>query len=772
MPAAANAGQSAFPAIGRALTAGTGTAIVNTMTASQIDAALSYRPDPQLSAQMRANAVAAIPANNRMRARFEQAFGDGSALQTFEKIPASRGYSGHNIADAMATMLWVSWQLVNGAQLTDAQIGGIHQQTRAVFLGNADLRALPYPARQQFAETLGYAVMTLVIAVQTNDPATVAEARQSAGPAVKQMIGLDFADVEVTADSGFRPKRAGVPLAAGPAGNGAVAAQTPPPLSPDMKACADKFSSEFSQRIEACTRVVAANPGNIAVLFDAYVIRSGLHEEVKQLDRMMADLEEAVRIAPANPLAYVIRAGGLTARRDYDRALADVEKALASQPNSAEAYAVRANIYLRKASYDRAMADSTRAIGIKPDVSFAWAVRALAQLEQGNNAAALTDVNEAVRLEPRDEHFRVLRAEIWLRQGQTEDARAEVDRVQGWNRHNARAQLIRGRIALAEGRVDVALAEMTLSLDQDDQQPFAFGTRAAALERAGWTERALADYRRALTLTPDDKQDRDAQATARERIAALTAVAPNPPAGVAALAEPPSRRIALVIGMGAYANVPALRNPVTDARAVADAFRRLGFAEVIEREDLTRAKLEETLKDFGDKAGEADWAVIYYAGHGVEMNGVNYLVPVDARLARAEHVEDEAITLTRVLSKAEAAHKLRMVILDACRNNPFRMAAAEGRTRSLNRGLSAVEPARGVLVAYAARDGTTADDGDNGHSPFTQALLANLEAPNVDIRIMFSKVRDQVLTRTNNIQEPFTYGSLPGQEFYFKPAAR
>jgi uncharacterized caspase-like protein len=146
--------------------------------------------------------------------------------------------------------------------------------------------------------------------------------------------------------------------------------------------------------------------------------------------------------------------------------------------------------------------------------------------------------------------------------------------------------------------------------------------------------------------------------------------------------------------------------------------------------------------------------------------------PVDAKLTRAEHLVDEAVTLTRVLSKTADAHKLRMVILDACRSNPFRMASPEGRSRSISRGLSPVEPARGVLVAYAARDGTTADDGDSGHSAFTQALLANLETPGLDIRIMFSKVRDDVLAHTNNAQEPFTYGSLPGQEFYFKQAAR
>jgi uncharacterized caspase-like protein len=108
-----------------------------------------------------------------------------------------------------------------------------------------------------------------------------------------------------------------------------------------------------------------------------------------------------------------------------------------------------------------------------------------------------------------------------------------------------------------------------------------------------------------------------------------------------------------------------------------------------------------------------------------------------------------------------------MVIIDACRNNPFRLASSDGRPRTPGRGLSAVEPAGGVLVAFAARGGTAADDGGGEHSPFTGALLTHLETPGVDIRIMFSKVRDSVLARTGNAQEPFTYGSLPGQEFYF-----
>jgi tetratricopeptide (TPR) repeat protein len=432
------------------------------------------------------------------------------------------------------------------------------------------------------------------------------------------------------------------------------------------------------------------------------------------------------------------------------------------------------------ASYERALADINKAVSIKPDLSMAYAIRSLYNLEQANGAGALADAGEAIRLEPGNDAFYLLRAESRLRQGQIVEAQADADRALGINPRSASAHDSRGRIALAQGRIEVALGEFTQAVELDDQQPDAFANRGVAYERSGKADLALADYRRAITLTPADKMDRDSQAMARQRIVALmTTIAAAPGAAIDAanaavsVAAPPAgRRIALVIGMSAYVNVAALRNPANDARAVADAFRRLGFAEVIEREDLTRAKLEEALKDFGDKAADADWAVIYYAGHGVEMNGVNYLVPVDAKLARVEHVEDEAVTLTRALSKAEQARQIRMVILDACRNNPFRMASAEGRSRSIGRGLSAVEPARGVLVAYAARDGTIADDGDSGHSPFTQALLKHLETPGVDIRIMFSKVRDSVLAQTRNAQEPFTYGSLPGQEFYFKQAAR
>jgi TPR repeat protein len=252
---------------------------------------------------------------------------------------------------------------------------------------------------------------------------------------------------------------------------------------------------------------------------------------------------------------------------------------------------------------------------------------------------------------------------------------------------------------------------------------------------------------------------------------ALTAGLIFPPESVRAGSG--EKRVALVIGNSAYENVPQLENPRKDAAAVAAALRRLGFSEVFERTDLTLAQMFAELRAFGDAAQGADWAVVFFAGHGIQVNGRNYLIPVDAQLRRASHVEDEAAPLQRVLSKVREAKKLRLVMLDACRNNPFAIRMKQSsRKRSLGRGLARIEPDSGELVAYSARDGQEADDGEGEHSPFTGALLRYIEEPGVELNILFRKVRGAVLAATNHNQEPYVYGSLPEELFYFRaPAA-
>src|ERR1700760_713557 len=232
------------------------------------------------------------------------------------------------------------------------------------------------------------------------------------------------------------------------------------------------------------------------------------------------------------------------------------------------------------------------------------------------------------------------------------------------------------------------------------------------------------------------------------------------------------KRIALVVGNSAYQNVVPLTNPVNDAAAIAEMFKKAGFEVVDSRRDLGNAEMRRALREFTDKARDADIAVIYYAGHGIEVNGVNYLIPTDAALERDTDAYDEAISLDRVLQAIEPAKHLHLVILDACRNNPFlKKMTRTVASRSLDRGLISVEPnGENTLIAYAAKAGFTAMDGDGQNSPFAAALLKHLTTPGLDIRRSLGQVRDDVLAATSNRQEPYFTGSLGGDDMTLVPA--
>ena len=232
-----------------------------------------------------------------------------------------------------------------------------------------------------------------------------------------------------------------------------------------------------------------------------------------------------------------------------------------------------------------------------------------------------------------------------------------------------------------------------------------------------------------------------------------------------------AERVALVIGNASYAHAPALANPLNDAADVGAALERLGFA-VTRLNNVGDAELRHGLKKFRRGAGVAEVAVVFYAGHGIEMNKRNFLVPVDARLETDGDVEFEAAPLDLVMSAVEGASEFRLVVLDACRDNPFlaAMKREKGSTRSIGRGLARAEPTGGgTLLAYSAKEGTVALDGDGRNSPYTSALLRYLEQPGLEVGLMFRKVRDAVLESTGRNQEPFAYSSLSARGAYFIP---
>jgi hypothetical protein len=231
-----------------------------------------------------------------------------------------------------------------------------------------------------------------------------------------------------------------------------------------------------------------------------------------------------------------------------------------------------------------------------------------------------------------------------------------------------------------------------------------------------------------------------------------------------------ARRVALVIGNSDYKNVSPLENPGNDANDVAVTFERLGF-EVLKVKDGTFDSMRRGLLDFARRARGSEIAIVFFAGHGMEVGGENYLIPIDAELKADVDVDHEAIALKTITPLVENASRLGLVILDACRNNPFasRMVRTV-RTRAVSRGLAAVEPSGNVLIAFAAREGTTAADGQGRNSPFTASLLKHLETPGLEINFLFRNVRDDVLEATRRAQLPFVYGSLSREAIYLKAA--
>ncbi|WP_061027182.1 caspase family protein [Bradyrhizobium sp. CCH5-F6] len=441
----------------------------------------------------------------------------------------------------------------------------------------------------------------------------------------------------------------------------------------------------------------------------------------------------------AGPAAAVDRVKG-----DANPAIATASEAIRRDPRDATAYYNRGNAYAASGDTDRAIADYTATIRLDPANANAYYNRGNGYSIKGDTDRAIADYTEAVRLQPT----------------------------------NANAYFNRGNAHGNKGDTDRAIADYTEAIRVDPTYANAYVNRGLAYEKRGDVAKARADFNATLGLAHG--ATKWAQDKARERLAVLPSPRPATvlveksnvaPAVVASDVSSSERRIALVIGNSAYENVAALPNPVRDASLVADVLKLTGFESVTLLTNLRKDALVSALREFAARAESADWAVVYYAGHGMEVGGVNYLIPTDARIAADREIGFEAVPVDQVLNAAERARKLRLVILDACRDNPFASQMRRTMTvasRSVSRGLAPVEPEAGTLVVYAAKDGETALDGDGTNSPFAAALVKNLPTPGLEVRRLFDFVRDDVMEATGRRQKPFSYGSISGrQDFYF-----
>src|SRR3984957_3539913 len=546
-----------------------------------------------------------------------------------------------------------------------------------------------------------------------------------------------------------------------------VSAVTPavagPTLSDDLETCRNKQAEDKAARVQACERVIADGQASAKDVGLANAVRGQAFMQKRNYDKAIAAFSAAHDADPDDVNILYARGFAYEAKGDNDNAMADYNSVLAKRPKAFNAIYFRGTLYMRKNALQSALDDFNAALNIKPDLYRALADRGHLRTVTKDFNGALADFAEAERINPIAPMALNYRCQAYAAMGQFDKALADCNSVIEKAPKDLFAVTSRADAEQAKGDLTAALKDYNFVLGLNPNHVRAHTGRGQLFEKKHDLAQARADYRSAaFALTPFDNFDLGlARQIARERLAALTPQAPAPTDKL--------RKIALIIGNGAYKNVQELGNPPRDAKLIAAALKDVGFQTVTLSNDLTRDKFFETLRAFATDAEKADWAVVYYAGHGFEIGGVNYLVPVDARLAADKDAETEAVALEQVIAAVGGARKLRLVMLDACRDNPF--APTMQRTMELklvDKGFSNIEPAAGFMVVYAAKHGETALDGDGVDSPFATAVARDIKEPHVEVRKLFDLVRDDVWSASRHQQQPFTYGSPPGREdFYF-----
>jgi Flp pilus assembly protein TadD len=540
-----------------------------------------------------------------------------------------------------------------------------------------------------------------------------------------------------------------------------VLATAGPALADDLETCRDR-QAEAKARLDACEQVIAAGKASGKDLGIALFVRGNALATKRDYDKAIAVFSAARDADPDNVGILDARGTAYLRKGQDDLAMADYNLALQKRPNYGGAYNDRGLIHLRRGALQSALDDFNQAVKFAPNMYVGHTNRGRVRSLLKDFDGALADFADAQKIDPAAPNMATQRCKTYTDMGRYDDAIADCNSVLEKFPNDQYVLNERAEAYFAKGDLNAALRDFNAVLALNQNNVRAHAGRGQVFEKRRDLAQARADYRSAaFALTPYDIYEvAIARKLAQDRLAALTSQAPT--------ATPAAKRVALIIGNGAYKNVHPLPNPPRDAKLIAAALRDVGFQTVTLTNDLTRDRFFEALRAFARDAEKADWAVVYYAGHGFEIGGVNYLVPVDAKLAADRDAETEAVALEQVIAAVGGARKLRLVMLDACRDNPF--APTMQRTIALklvDKGLSNIEPGAGFMVVYAAKHGETALDGE-GDSPFAVAVARDIREPRVEVRKLFDIVRDDVWIASKHQQQPFTYGSPPGREdFYF-----
>ena len=537
--------------------------------------------------------------------------------------------------------------------------------------------------------------------------------------------------------------------------------------------------------IAACSAAIKQNPKgpNVSI---AYHNRGSAWIDKGEYDKAIADFDEAIRLNPKLAPSYGSRGMAWGMKGNYDKAMADWSEAIRLNPKDATAYRNRGTGWNHKGDYDKAIADWNESIRLNPNDSMNYSNRGSAWTAKGDYDKAMTDLNEAIRLDPKNAIAYSNRGLAWARKGDFDKAIADLTDSVRLNPKNAISYANRGSAWSRKGDDDRAIADFEEAIRINPKFAASYNLRGTAWTRKNELDKAIADYRQAVQLDPTyavAQENLQLALTKKQRAESHELSAPPPAATPNDVAPGPAalpswgRRVALVIGNSNYRNVPALVNPARDAELFAQTLRSVGFDDVAIKLDLSRGEMMAALKEFEQAARTADWAAIYFAGHGIEVNGVNYMIPVDARMVDENSISNQTLNMEYLLNAVEVGRKLRLVILDACRNNPYAKqvdAASAGRgiggigSSAVGKGLGRIEPQPGKLVVYSAKAGQYALDGDGKNSPFAQALVQRMvQKPAIEVRRLFDFVREDVVEATRKQQQPFAYGSLSAKDDFF-----
>jgi tetratricopeptide (TPR) repeat protein len=511
-------------------------------------------------------------------------------------------------------------------------------------------------------------------------------------------------------------------------------------------------STPADKQIDACNKIIALKVLWGDKLAAIYFWRAIAFNKKGDYDKVIDDTTEGLRLVPKTQAMLNLRGSAYFDKGEYDIAIADQTDAIKAGPPNVMLFHDRGNAYRGKKDYAHAIADYNEAIRLAPN-AYSYQNRGLSREALGDLDGALADINEAIRLDPKLPAPLISRSVLWRAKEDYERAIADADRS----------------IALIKSGVPTPPKTPPGSWLVNS-----YVNRGLAYEGKGDIDKAKADFNTALGVAVADAGSKSNQATARARLAMLDKAEALPARPATNSAG--GRRVALVIGNGAYAHVTALPNPPNDARAVARTLRGLGF-EVTEGINADNSGLQKLTRDFLLNATGAKIALLYYAGHGVQIDGHNFLVPVDISKDSALNLMAAMTDMDTILAGLEDQVRTNILIFDACRNNPFVAekaadAAPAGRALSITTGLATpgslgagATAGAGTLIAFATAPGKVALDGDGANSPFSAALSKHMATPGLELQQMLTRVRADVVTATKNQQVPWSNSSLLGEVF-------